>query len=455
MKIVNDINKHIFRGYDIRGIYGEDLNEDVAYTIGKGFGSYIQNLGKTVAIVGYDNRASSPELSNAFIKGATETGITVYNLGLVTTPMYYYSWGKLGVVSGAMITASHNPKEYNGFKIAFDERGNACGDMIQDFRSYIEKGVFKQGNGNERKVDIKDEYINYIKSSIDLGNRKVKVVLDAGNGTASIAIKEAFKGLNVDAEYIFCDSNPDFPNHHPDPSVEDNLQLLKQKVLETGADLGLGLDGDADRVGAIDEQGNFIPVDYLMIIICRSIYDKIKNKKVLYDVKCSKSLADELDKLGLEKVAYRIGNSYMKAKMRDGDFNFGGELSGHLFFRDKFSGFDDGIYACLRLVEILSNTDKNFSELLEGINKYYSTPEIKIKSTDEEKFNVVENVKSYAISKGYNINTIDGVRVEFNDGWALVRASNTGPELTLRFEGVTEKRMNEIKDEFMGVIHKK
>ena len=452
MKIEKNINKNIFRGYDIRGIYSEDLNEDVAYTIGKGFGSYIQELGKTVAIVGHDNRVSSPELSKAFIQGAIETGITVYNIGLVTTPMYYYSWDRLGIVSGAMITASHNPKEYNGFKIAFDERGNACGEVIQDFRRYIEKGEFKESQGNERKVDIKEEYLKFIRSSIELGDKKVKVVLDAGNGTGSIVIKEAFKDLNVDADYIFCDSDPDFPNHHPDPCVEANLEKLKKKVRETKADIGLSVDGDADRVGVVDENGTFIPVDYLMIIIWRTIYNKVKNKRALYDVKCSKSLADELDKLGLEKTCYRTGNSYMKAMMIEGDFNFGGELSGHIFFRDKFPGFDDGIYGCLRLVEILSKTDKKFSELLEGINRYYSTPEIKIKSTDDEKFKKVEKVKEYAERKGYSMNTIDGVRVEFNDGWALVRASNTGPDLTMRFEGNTEERMNEIKEEFMKLL---
>ena len=452
MKLTSNINKYIYRGYDIRGIYGEDLNEDVAYTLGKGFGSYIQELGKTIAVVGYDNRSSSPELSNAFIKGAIETGITVYNIGLVTTPMYYYSWEKLGIVSGAMITASHNPKEYNGFKIAFDERGNAAGKMIQEFRRYVEKGIFNNGHGNERKVDIKNEYINFITNGIKLENRKVKVVLDAGNGSGSIVIKEAFKNLNVDAEYIFCDSDPEFPNHHPDPSVESNLTKLKEKVLETGADLGLSVDGDADRVGAVDEKGNFIPADILMIIIWRNIYNKVKNKKALYDIKCSNTLADELDKLGIEKVCYRTGNSYIKAMMKEGDFNFGGESSGHLFFRDRFPGFDDGIYACLRIIEILSNTDKSFSELLDGINKYYSVPEIKIKSTDEEKFEIVEKVRKYAEDKGYNINAIDGVRVDFDDGWALVRASNTGPNVTAIFEGVTEERMNEIKEEFMSLI---
>lgn len=452
MKLEKNISKYIFRGYDIRGIYGEDLTEDVAYTIGKGFGSYIQTLGKKVAVVGHDNRVSSPILSNAFIQGAIETGITIYDIGLVTTPMYYFSWDNLDVVSGAMITASHNPKEYNGFKIAFDERGNACGEMIQDFRRYIEKGEFVSGIGKVIKKDIKEEYLKLLKGSINLGDRKVKVVLDAGNGTGSIVIKEAFEGLNVDAEYIFCDSDPEFPNHHPDPCVESNLEKLKAKVKEVHADIGLSVDGDADRVGAVDENGVFFPVDYLMIIVWRDIYKNVRNKKALYDVKCSKSLADELDKLGLEKVCYRTGNSYMKAMMKEGDFDFGGELSGHIFFRDKWPGFDDGIYGCLRLVEILSKTDKKFSELLDGINKYYSTPEIKIKSTDEEKFNVVEKVKEYARSKGYKMNTIDGARIEFEDGWALVRASNTGPDLTARFEGITEKRMNEIKEEFMALL---
>ncbi len=452
MKILKNINKHIFRGYDIRGIYGNDLTEDVAYTIGKGFGSYIQELGKKIAVVGHDNRISSPELSNAFIKGAIETGITIYNIGLVTTPMYYFSWDNLGVVSGAMVTASHNPKEYNGFKIAFDERGNACGEMIQDFRKYIENGNFKEGKGEVINKDIREDYLKLIRSSIDLGNRKVKVVLDAGNGTGSVVIKDVFKGMNVDATYIFCDSDPDFPNHHPDPCVEANLEKLKQKVLEVKADIGLSIDGDADRVGVVDENANFIPVDQLMIIVWRDIYDKVKNKKALYDVKCSKSLEDELDKLGIEKVCYRTGNSYMKAMMKEGDFNFGGELSGHIFFRDKFPGFDDGIYGCLRLIEILSRTDKSFSSLLDGINKYYSTPEIKVKSTDDEKFKIVDKVKKYAKSKGYKINTIDGVRVEFDDGWALVRASNTGPDITARFEGETEDRMNQIKEEFINLI---
>lgn len=452
MKLVNDINKDIFRGYDIRGIYGVDLTEDVAYTIGKGFGSYVQTLGQTMAVVGHDNRASSPELASAFIKGAIETGLSIINIGLVTTPMYYFSWQNLHVNAGAMVTASHNPKEYNGFKIAFDERGNACGDMITDFYEYIKEGEFKSGDGTLMYTNIEKEYLELLRSSIELGSRKLKVVVDCGNGTASEIVHQVFDMFDLEVEYIFSESNPEFPNHHPDPCEEKNMEALKAKVLEIGADIGLGFDGDADRIGAIDERGKMVFVDSLMIIVWRDIADKVKNRKALFDVKCSKALVDELIKLGIEPVCYRTGNSYMKSMMKEGNFDFGGEFSGHTFFRDKFPGFDDGIYAGLRLVEILSKTDKAFSSLLDGVNKYYSSPEVRIKTTEELKIDKVKRIKEYCIQKGYSMNTIDGVRVDFEDGWALIRSSNTAPEITTRFEGLTEERMEDIKKEFMKVL---
>lgn len=452
MNIVSDINKEIFRGYDIRGIYGTDLTEDVAYTIGKGFGSYVQTLGQKMAVVGYDNRASSPELANAFIKGAIETGLSIINIGLVTTPMYYFSWENLHVNAGAMVTASHNPKEYNGFKIAFDERGNACGDMITDFYDYIKAGKFTSGNGTMLYTSIAQSYLELLKSSIDLGSRKIKVVVDCGNGTASEIVHKVFDMFDIEVEYIFSESDSDFPNHHPDPCDEENMVDLKAKVLEKHADIGLGFDGDADRIGVIDEDGKMIFSDSLMIIVWRDIAKKVKNKKGLFEVKCSKALPDELIKLGIEPVCYRTGNSYMKSMMKEGDFNFGGEFSGHIFFRDKFPGFDDGIYAGLRLIEILSKTDKPFSKLLDGVNKYYSSPEIKIKTTDLLKVGMVNKIKEYCEQKGYSINTIDGVRAEFEDGWALVRSSNTAPDITTRFEGLTKDRMEEIKEEFMKVL---
>ncbi len=471
-KILTDINPNIFRGYDIRGIYGEDLNQDVAYTIGLAFGSYIMDKGYYKCVVGHDNRDSSVPLSQALLDGICESGVEVGFLGLVTTPMYYYAQlffndGK-NIMPGIMITASHNPKEYNGFKMAFDDFGNACGQMIQDFREYtnkhaadllkyyekVEKGEIEDAplKGSIQNVDIKQEYLNLIKKSIKLGDRKIKAVIDAGNGTASIIIKDVFDMMGIEYIPIFCDSDPAFPNHHPDPSVEENNEALKKAVIENRADLGIGIDGDADRVGIIDEKGNMIYIDFYAIIIWRDIMSKVENKNALFDVKCSKSLKDEIIKLGGIPVCYRTGNSYMKAKMREGNFAFGSELSGHVFFRDKWPNIDDGIYAGLRLIEILSNTDKNLSELLDGINHYYSTPEIKIATPDDVKFKVIDKVKEYCKQKGYNVNDIDGVRAEFENGWALVRASNTGPNITARFEGVTKEDMTKIQEEFMNLL---
>ena len=452
-KIYKNISKNIFRGYDIRAIYGQDLNEDIAYTIGLGFGSYIQEKGYGKCLVGHDNRKSSDPLADALIEGITQTGVNVVYLGLCTTPMYYYAQKFLRIDPGIMITASHNPKEYNGFKVAFDDFGNACGQMIQDFRVYIENGNFKTGKGQVSNYNIKEDYLKAIKESIKLGDKKIKAVVDTANGTASIIAKDVYNMFgNIELVPLYIDSDPDFPNHHPDPSVEANNAKLKEVVLQEKADLGIGIDGDGDRVGIIDEKGNMVYIDFYAIIIWRDIMSKVSNKHALFDVKCTKSLADEVEKLGGIPVCYRTGNSYMKAKMREGDFAFGSELSGHVFFRDKWDNIDDGLYAGLRLIEILSKTDKSVSELLEGVKRYYASPEIIIKSTDEEKFKVIDKVKEYCKEKGYKVNDIDGVRAEFNNGWALVRASNTGPNITARFEGETQEDEKKIEEEFMALI---
>ena len=448
-----EIAKHIFRGYDIRGIYGNDLNEEVAYKVGQGFGSYISELGKTKAIVGRDNRTHSESMQKALIDGILSTGIDVVNIGLVTTPMYYYSWIHLGIPSGMMVTASHNPKEYNGFKFAFDESGNAYGDKIQEFREYIEKGEFKEGKGTLTHADIREGYLNLIKERTNFGDRKLKVVVDGGNGAATTIMKDVFSMFeNLDVTYI-CDK-PDgtFPNHEADPSVIANLTMLRDKVLELKADVGLAFDGDCDRIGIIDEKGDYIAPDMYLIALWRSIIDKVDNKCALHDVKCTKAIADEMKKLGGCVCRYRVGNSYIKAKMREGNFALGGELSGHIFFRDRWPGFDDGIYAGLRYVELLSNGDMKASDLLAGVTKYYSTPEIKVKSTETEKYKLVEKVKAYAESKGYETCDIDGIRVEFDDAWMLARATQTGPDVGMRFEATTEERLKEIMDEFREVI---
>lgn len=464
-KIINNINPNIYRGYDIRAIYGEDLNVDVAYTIGYAYGKYIINEGYNSCVIGYDNRSSSIPLYDALTTGIITAGnIEVKTIGLCTTPMYYYAQIYLNdgknMMPGIMITASHNPKEYNGFKMSLNDFGNACGKMIQDFRVFVENTSKKlledkdlNIKGYIKEYDIRDGYMNLVKKSIDMGNKKIKVVLDTANGTASIIAKELYSIFeNIELIPLYIESDPNFPHHHPDPSVESNNADLKKAVVENNANLGIGIDGDGDRVGIIDENGKMIYIDFLAIIIWRDLMSKVKNKHALFDVKCSKSLPDEITKLGGIPVCYRTGNSYMKAKMREGNFAFGSELSGHVFFNDKWPNIDDGLYAGLRVIEILSKTDKNLSKLLEGVNRYYSTPEIIIKSSDEEKFEIIEKIKKYCVNKNYKVNDIDGVRAEFENGWALVRASNTGPNITARFEGKTEEDMKSIENEFMKFL---
>lgn len=452
MQITKNINKEIFREYDLRGIYEKDLNEDVAYTLGRSFGTYIKRYNSNTTIVGYDNRLSSPILHKALVQGLIDSGSNVIDLGLVTTPMYYYGRIKYNTPTGIMITASHNPKEYNGFKISFEKIGNAYGQTIQDFMNFTLENNFDEGQGIVENKNLREDYINELVNSIDLKSRKVRVVLDCGNGTGSIIIKEIFDRAGIEYYPIYCDSDGNFPNHHPDPSVPENMIDLGKKVVELGYDFGIGIDGDADRIGIVDENGKFVAADLYMLIMYRYLNNSLKTRKGLFDVKCSKTLIDELKNLKIEPVMYRTGNSYCNMKMQEGNFDFGGEFSGHVFFRDKFLGFDDGIYGGLRMCEVISSSDKNLSGWLENINHYFSTSEIKYKVTEDTKFKIVDEVKEYCQNNSYKYVDIDGVRVEFEDGWALVRASNTGPNLTVRFEAATEARLEDIGNEFKNVL---
>ena len=453
MKITNDINKYIFRGYDIRGKYPNDLHEDVAYTIGKAFGTYIKRFNQTKCVVGHDNRYSYPELTKSVVTGILDAGMDVVYLDLVTTPMYYYAQIKLDIPAGIMVTASHNPKDDNGFKFSYDYRGNAKGEMIEEFRDFVFEQKFDDGLGNLSSYDIREEYIELHKNSLDFGDRRIKVVLDPGNGTATTILNDLYSNFPIDFEIICGESDPTFPNHHPDPCVEENLEMLKERVLETNADIGLGFDGDGDRLGIVDEKGNYIATDKYMVMIIRDIIDKVEKKTFLYDVKCSKIIEDEVQRLGGNCICYRTGNSYTKAKVKEEDLPFGGELSGHVYFRDRWPGFDSGLYAGLRMLEILSKTDKKTSELLDGITNYYSTEELKFTSPDDVKAKVVDQIVNYCKEKGYDCNTIDGVRATFTDGWALVRYSNTGPNITARFEATTKERLEELKKEFIDLIN--
>jgi len=447
------MNKNIFREYDIRGVYPSDIDEKSAYIIGRSYGSYIQEfLGKKKCVVGHDNRLSSPALSEALIKGITESGCDVLFLGLCTTPMYYYACIKTNIIIGIMITASHNPKDDNGFKFSFDSLANARGRQVYDFRDYTFAGIFKSGDGIVETHDIEDDYLQILKNSTTLGARKLKIVVDPGNGVSSIIARKAHEMFDLDLVMINDVSDGTFPNHHPDPLVEENLEQLKAKVLEVGADIGLAYDGDGDRVGVVDEVGHMISIDTLMVLFIRNMIDNVSKKEFLYDVKCSKVLEDEIKRLGGTPLCYRTGASYTRAKTNEENLPFGGELSGHLYFKDKWDGFDSGIYCGLRLLEILSSSDKSLSEMISTIPTMYNTPEIKVKTCDDKKFDIVDKVKQYCIDKKYNINDIDGVRVTFSYGWALVRASNTGPNLTLRFEADTEEGLKTIQEEFSSLV---
>ncbi|MBR2833799.1 MAG: phosphomannomutase/phosphoglucomutase [Bacilli bacterium] len=454
MNLTHEINPHIFREYDIRAIADEELPNDVCYTIGRSFGSYVSEKKEQKVLVGRDNRITSPRISACIIQGLLESGIDVVDLGLITTPMMYFAKRYYDIPACIMITASHNPKEYNGFKLSFTKEGNAYGPLIEDFKNYTLNGNFQKGIGTSEERNIKQAYFKNIKQSINLGQRKVKVVVDCGNGTGSIVIRDILDMFNVEYKLLYCDSDPSFPNHTADPAVSENMIDLGKKVKEVGADFGIGIDGDADRVGIVDENGKYLTADLVMLIIYRSLAKTMKTKKGLYDVKCSRTLIDGLKKLDIEPIMNRTGAVYCNLRANKEDFDFAGEYSGHLTFRDKYLGFDDGIYAGLRLVEILSNTDKNFSHLLDNIEKYYSTEEIKIKVTDENKFDIVNEIKNYVIDKNYEYEDIDGVRVELKNAWCLIRASNTGPNLTLRFEAKTEKELKRIKKEFESIIDK-
>ena len=447
------MNPNIFREYDIRGVYPTDINENIAYTIGRSYGSYLkEKLNQETCIVSHDNRLSSPSLAAYLTRGITDSGLNVYNYGLTTTPMHYYA-RYVHNLFGVMVTASHNPKDDNGFKFSFDNLANARGDMIEDFKNYTLAGKFTSGAATVTNGNITDKYIEFLRYGVEFGRRKRKVVIDLGNGTTSIIARKIFEKLPIDFEILFEESDGNFPNHHPDPIVEENLSALKKEVLRIKADCGIAFDGDGDRLGIVNELGEVVRTDNFMILIVRDIINKVKNKTILYDVKCSKALEDEIVKLGGTPLIYRTGASYTQAKVKEDDIPFGGEYSGHLFFRDKIADVGSGIYAGLRLLEILSKTDKSLSELLSDIPKYYSTAEIKFPSPDDKKFEVIKQIKAFCESKKWPLNTIDGVRVNFATGWALVRASNTGPNITMRCEASTPEGLKNLETIFTNLIN--
>lgn len=443
-----NIKDSLFKEYDLRGIVGDEITPDVSYKIGLGFGSFIQIKGYSKVVVGCDNRLSSNYLTDKLIKGLISSGVDVINLGLVTTPMLYCAKYKLGLDTGIMVTASHNPKEYNGYKVSFDNIGNAYGEKIRELRDFIKKEEFLSGKGSIIDYNVKEDYLALIKDSIDI-KRKLKVAIDCGNGTASVIAKDVFDNLNIDPIYIYCDSDGNFPNHHPDPSKEENMKDLRKKVVELNCDLGVSFDGDADRVGFVDNLGKYYTADYYLALL--STYMKDNLDKLLFDVKCSKMLIDACNNNNIKPCICKTGSSYTNKEMKENNYILGGEYSGHIFFRDRWPGFDDGIYAAVRLIEMLSNVDYKLSDLLSTFN-HYENEYIEYPINIDNKDKYINKIKDYVISKGYNYIDIDGIRVEFDDGFALLRGSNTTPILTIRFESNTKERLSEIKNEFMQVI---
>lgn len=437
------INPQIFREYDIRGVVNKDLTPDIVKTLGQGFGTHMAQSGRRDLVVGRDGRLSSKAFAEALIEGLLSTGCNVVNIGLCPTPVYYFSVFHLDKEGGMVVTGSHNPPEFNGFKVSVG-KSTIFGKEIQNLRRLIEKGEFVKGKGNLSEEEIIQPYQEYIKKNIRV-KKKMKVVIDAGNGTGGVVAGPLLRDLGCELEELYCEVDGRFPNHFPDPTIPENLKVLRDRVKKTRADVGIGYDGDADRIGVVDDQGNIIWGDQLMILFSREILKDQEGAAFVAEVKCSQNLFDDIEKHGGKAMMWKTGHSLIKEKMREEKAVLGGEMSGHIFFADRYFGYDDAIYASCRLIELLSKTDQKLSQLLSDVPRTFITPEIRVDCPDEIKFKVVETVKE-ALKKDHPIIDVDGVRVKYEDGWGLVRASNTQPVLVLRFEALTQDRLNAIKD---------
>jgi phosphomannomutase/phosphoglucomutase len=437
-----EINRQIYREYDIRGVVGEDLTPVIVKRLGQGFGTYMVQHHKLNLVVGRDGRLSSKSFAEALIEGLLSTGCHVTDIGLCPTPVYYFSIFHLDKDGGMVVTGSHNPPEFNGFKISVG-KSTIFGEEIQSLGRLIEKEKFASGKGSLRREEIIRPYQDYIKKNIRL-DKALKVVIDAGNGTAGAVAGPLLKDLGCEIEELYCEVDGRFPNHFPDPTIPGNLKDLIDRVRKTRADMGIGYDGDADRIGVVDDQGNIIWGDQLMILFSREILKVRKGATFVAEVKCSQNLFDDIEKHGGKAIMWRTGHSLIKEKMREVKAALGGEMSGHLFFADRYFGYDDAIYASCRLIELLSKTDQRLSHLLEDVPRTLITPEIRVDCPDEIKFKVVDIVKE-GLKKDYPVIEVDGARVQFEDGWGLVRASNTQPVLVLRFEALTQERLDEIR----------
>jgi len=443
------VNPLIFRQYDIRGIVDKDLNEDVFRLIGKAFGTYVIRKGRKSLVVGGDARLTTPAYKNAFFEGATSTGCEITDVGLCATPVLYFAIWKLNMDAGAMITASHNPADYNGIKLNLG-MSSVFGEQIQEILQLIQTNDFVTGNGKLSKYEgIDDIYMQYILDNIKL-KRSVKCIVDAGNGMGGPYLPKILKKLGCEVKEMYCEPDGTFPNHHPDPTIEEYMGDLIKEMKTGEYEVGLGLDGDADRIGVVDNKGKMLYGDQILNILARDYLENNPGKTVLADVKCSKNLFDDIRNKGGKPMMYKTGHANIKNKMKADDIKFGGEMSGHIFLGDRYLGYDDAIYACCRFVEIISKTDTKCSELLADQPKLFNTPEIRFDTVEETKFEIVDKVLKSFVAEGHDVVDIDGMRINFEDGWGLIRASNTQPALVMRFEATTEKRVKEIQEMVEG-----
>lgn len=455
------VNPLIFREYDIRGVVGQDLTDVTAGILGRAFGTYLRGHGVQSAMLGRDCRTSSPWLADAVAAGLNSCGVDVVDLGVVPTPLLYFSLflaegGPGGravdgpdVRAGVMVTGSHNPKEFNGFKVCAD-RAALYGEQIREIARIAMSGKFAEGSGAVRRYDVVPAYLERVASDARLGSRTLKVVVDAGNGTGGVVALPLFERLGIEAIPLFCDMDGEFPNHHPDPTITQNLEDLRREVLSHGADLGIAYDGDADRLGIVTERGEVVFGDMILLVLARALLREHPAASIVSEVKCSQVLFDEVARAGGRAEMWKVGHSLIKARMAEIGALLGGEMSGHLFFRDRWFGFDDAIYSSLRFLEVLSHHDGPASSLLADVPKVVSTPEIRVDCPDEVKFQVVKSLADFYKASGLSVLDVDGARVRFPDGWGLVRASNTQPVLVFRFEADTEEALRAIRDEMLS-----
>lgn len=446
------MNPQIFREYDIRGVVDTDLTEETVTTIAKAIGTYFRRNNVKRVSIGGDARESSPMFRNILNEKLTGAGLDVLDVGMVPTPLLYYTLFTEQVDAGVMITGSHNPAEYNGFKLCLGKSA-LYGAQIQAIREIAEAGDFLEGQGSVETKDILPGYLDFVAGNVKFGNRKLKVVVDAGNGIGGVVGAPLYKKLNCETIDLFIEPDSRFPNHHPDPTVLENLQHAIDSVKEHQADLAIAFDGDGDRIGVVDESGNVIWGDELMIIFARAILADNPGATFISEVKCTERLFNDIEARGGQAIMYKAGHSLIKAKMKETGALLAGEMSGHIFFADRFFGFDDAIYAGARLLEILSNSDQPLSKFLADLPASYSTPEIRVDCPEEQKFDVVEKI-TQRFKQTNEVIDIDGARILFEDGWGLVRASNTQAILVLRFEAASEAALNRIQHDVEAEVRK-